>query len=286
MPAGYVYVGKVWTGVAVILLVLAAATAIFLLSFVYPPGFFAFSDMAGLKPYFVLAVPACVGLHAGLLAIKPRAILHPLLFWTALFGLPLAIVALGALFRAFFPLAVYSIPSISSWPTLDRGDVVAAYGARALCGQPIPKPGEMIIYKHNGSTYIKRVVARAGDTVLIRKGDLILNGAAVETQTVGSAPLDPADPKSPVGLVRVEKLANGANYKTLLTSDDGQTDEFGPYRVPPNSWFVLGDNRDNSLDSRTEGPVPQGAVCGVASKVVNARLASRIGQELGSPSTH
>ena len=137
--------------------------------------------------------------------------------------------------------------------------------------------------------YIKRVIGLPGDIIEVRGGQVILNGTAVKQKAMkplrlpvdGNAPCSPdqfpgarvhgADGRDYCELpVRQEILPNG---KTYLTIDMGPSalDWYGPVRVPADHVFLMGDNRDNSADSRAPlaenglgGPVPWEAIGGRA----------------------
>lgn len=192
----------------------------------------------------------------------------------------LAIVVL--IFRSFI-FSPFSIPSESMLPTLWNGDYLLAakwpYGisshslplgldlfdGRVMAGQP--ERGDVVIFKHpvDGSEYIKRAIGLPGDTVELRGGQIVLNGTPVPKTRIEDF-LIPVSSNTDCawGAVREgdaagdvhcryarfrETLPSGASYDVL---DFGQTpaDNYGPVIVPEGRMFVMGDNRDNSQDSR------------------------------------
>ncbi|MEM9618529.1 MAG: signal peptidase I [Pseudomonadota bacterium] len=167
---------------------------------------------------------------------------------------------------------MYYIPSESMLPTLTVGDRIAvnkfAYGysrhsvpfsigpdldtpsGRAFYNAP--KRGEIVVFKHprDGKTLIKRVVGLPGDKVAIDKGRLYLNGVLVSRQLEDAY----AYREHAGGVMRVgqfvETLQDGDTHQILERNDQYPGDFFGPLVIPENHIFVMGDNRDNSLDSR------------------------------------
>jgi signal peptidase I len=204
-------------------------------------------------------------------------------------------VAAGA-FVAYLALttvafAQYSIPSESMVPHLEVGDRVTvskfAYGysryslpfnigallpesAHRLFEQT-PHRGDVAVFVHpkTGETMIKRVIGLPGDVIEVRDGALVINGAAVET-TQPQLLLRRAYPRGREWAQRYEEtLPGGVTHAVHNLTDTGDFDNFGPYTVPAGHFFAMGDNRDNSLDSRWQGmgPVPMENLIGRAELV-------------------
>lgn len=157
----------------------------------------------------------------------------------------------------------YKIPSQSMEDTLLVGDFLLAnkfvYGARMplvdwrLPAISEPEPGDVVIfiYPRDGVTkYIKRCVAGPGDTVEVKDKTLFVNSAEFPMPEFAKF-IDTTDD----GSVRIQPRRDGG-----LDSRDN----FGPYVVPENCYFMMGDNRDNSYDSRWWGPVPYELILGEA----------------------
>lgn len=140
----------------------------------------------------------------------------------------------------------YHIPTSSMENTLLTGDFIVAnkflYGARIpftsyrLPAVRPPRPGDIITFKWPGdrkTDYVKRCVAIAGQTVEVRNKVLYVDNVAL------------ADPEQ----------SKHTDRRVIPRGKNGR-DNFGPYLVPEGSVFAMGDNRDNSYDSRFWGPVP------------------------------
>lgn len=178
------------------------------------------------------------------------------------------------------------IPSGSMRPTLLEGDVVLvnrlAYDLKlpltdvALLRLGEPQRGDVVTFSSpvDGTRLIKRIVAGPGDVVALRGGQLMVNGQRAHylqpqrvTETLGSGVTWPA--------TRLQE-AQGSGPTHAVQYLDGRFPQrdFGPLTVPADSFFMLGDNRDNSQDSRFIGVVPRRLLIGHAHRVlVSADLA-------------
>jgi signal peptidase I len=176
----------------------------------------------------------------------------------------------------------YTIPSASMEPTLEIGDYVlvnkAAYGwsRQSLPFNPAlphgrifehqPERGDVVVFRRpsdGAKTLIKRLVGLPGDRIQLRGGVLIINGMAIPRQVTGQA--SEATPFGPLPVTRYrESLPGGPTYRVNSFGSETAAGNTGVYVVPAGCYFVMGDNRDNSLDSRFDpGPVKRGqASCG------------------------
>lgn len=175
------------------------------------------------------------------------------------------LIAIGIRTVAFEP---FNIPSGSMIPTLLVGDYLFVskysygYSRFSLPLSPplfsgrifgsLPKRGDVAVFKLPRDTsedYIKRIIGLPGDTVQMKDGQLFINGKQVERAAAGEY-TDDSDGPAIVLRRYIETLPNGVKHPILKASDDGPLDNTQEYHVPPGYVFAMGDNRDNSLDSR------------------------------------
>ena len=147
------------------------------------------------------------------------------------------------------PLAAYSIPSRSMLPTLLVGDHVLvdknAYHDRA------PERGDVVVFKLPRANYIYRIIGLPGDRIQVIRGRLHINGKMVARTPLGQY-IDIMRDGYKVRYKRYrETLPNGVSYAVLERGDDTPfVDNTDVYVVPKGHYFMMGDNRDNSQDSR------------------------------------
>ncbi|PHP68293.1 signal peptidase I [Zhengella mangrovi] len=196
-------------------------------------------------------------------------------------ALILAVIIRSLLFQPF------SIPSGSMRPTLLEGDYLFvnkwSYGysrhsfpfspdlfeGRIWGGQP--ERGDVVVFKfppNPSLDYIKRLIGLPGDHVQMKDGVLYINGEAVKREKVGQIDNpDITELDRPVDVYR-ETLPNGVSYDTLDITPNGVSDTTREFIVPPGHYFMMGDNRDNSNDSRLSvGFVPYENLVGKATVI-------------------
>ncbi|BCH25896.1 signal peptidase I [Mesorhizobium sp. L-8-3] len=193
-------------------------------------------------------------------------------------ALLLALVIRTLLFQPF------SIPSGSMRPTLLEGDYLFVtkwaygYSRYSLPFSPnlfsgriwdsAPERGDVVVFKfppNPSLDYIKRVVGLPGDRIQMKDGQLFINDVAVPRVKVGQIDNpDVTEVDRPVDVYR-ETLPNGVTYDTLDLTPNSIGDNTREFVVPPGHYFMMGDNRDNSTDSRfTVGYVPEDNLVGRA----------------------
>ncbi|MFZ4762813.1 MAG: signal peptidase I [Alphaproteobacteria bacterium] len=198
--------------------------------------------------------------------------------------------ALAATIIRCFAYEPFNIPSGSMIPTLEVGDYIFvskfSYGYSAkssFFGLPIfngrilfgegnkPQRGDVVVFKLPSDPsvdYIKRLIGVPGDTVQVKEGRLYVNGVIVERKTEGSRDEKVADATITYQLYQ-EKLPN-KTYAMMERSDDWALDNTQLFTVPSGYYFMMGDNRDNSTDSRVldhVGFVPEENLVGRAETI-------------------
>ena len=189
--------------------------------------------------------------------------------------------------RAFFPVILvvfvlrsfivepFRIPSGSMLPSLYIGDFILvskfSYGIRLpLINQKVfsigtPKRGEVLVfrYPHDEKTnYIKRVVGLPGDIVDYKNKRLRINGNVVDLQKSNREDTEQGTQSNEQVRVHIERLGK-SSHGILLDTSLGSRD-YTRIVVPPDKYFVMGDNRDHSNDSRFWGFVPEENIVGRA----------------------
>lgn len=184
----------------------------------------------------------------------------------------------------------FTIPSESMEPGLLKGDYIIVtkftYGwsrhsipfspplpAGRLMGKPVNR-GDVVVFqlpRDDKQTLIKRIVGLPGDRIQVKGGVLYVNDVPNKQTPMGIVE-DPGDVGVPVAQIR-ETDKNGGNYVTFDRQAGHEGDDTEVYVVPENHYFAMGDNRDNSLDSRWPeeigvGYVPADNVVGKAQIVL------------------
>ncbi|MDX1454174.1 MAG: signal peptidase I [Gammaproteobacteria bacterium] len=185
--------------------------------------------------------------------------------------------------RSFFPILLvilllrsfvaepFRIPSQSMLPTLERGDFILvsknSYGIHMpafefeIMATGKPERGDVIVFRYPPdprSDYIKRVIGLPGDTVTLHGYRIYINGEMVPQERVGEAFTPDGDPA-----ILFEETIGDKRHLVYRMPNRVQHYERS-YTVPAGHYFVMGDNRDNSNDSRIWGYVPEENLSGKA----------------------
>lgn len=232
-------------------------------------------------------------------------------FWETVKTVFWALVIAGFIRTLFFQ--PFWIPSSSMKPTLLIGDFLfvnkMAYGYTehscpfSMCpfidGRWLPRDperGDVAVFKNplTQVDFIKRVVGLPGDTIQMVDGQVLLNGVTLE-QTVVDPFVEIKERQGPLGGIprcqnsagmgaecvkerSIEVLPEGKSYEVLNIVDNYVTDNTGVFTIPEDTFFFIGDNRDNSGDSRTPqlGLVPGEMLIGRADRVIFSAAGQRI----------
>ncbi len=175
------------------------------------------------------------------------------------------------LFMRIFLVEAFRIPSGSMEPTLLQGDFLfankAVFGAeipflhRRLPAAREPHDGDLVIFdsvEEPGRKLVKRLMGVPGDTVSMRNGEVIRNSRELDEPFAVHA--DPVLSETPAVRARMRAWQLPHLIEVAPETYDPDLHDWGPIVVPPDSLFVLGDNRDASYDGRYWGFVPRGNV--------------------------
>ena len=172
------------------------------------------------------------------------------------------------------------VPTGSMKPTILEGDRVfvnklaydlkVPFTTRHLAEWSNPHRGDVVVFfsPRDGQRLVKRVVGVPGDTIELHNDSLVLNGQSVEYKPIAVdlvRDLAPADRARQV--YALEQLPGQSHVVAAIPSVPALRN-FGPCRVPEGSYFMMGDNRDDSFDSRYFGPVERRRIVGQATSVV------------------
>ncbi len=197
-------------------------------------------------------------------------------------GASIGLLTLVEYSQSFFPVLLFvlvirsfvfepfRIPSGSMMPTLLKGDFIFvqkyAYGLRLpvtetkIIETGAPKRGDVVVFRLPSDpsiNYIKRVVGLPGDVVVYRRHQLTINGEVVE--------FEPHPHASNSDTRYIEQL--GAREHEIRINSESHVRGDGEFEVPEDHYFMMGDNRDNSTDSRFIGYVPESHLVGEAVRI-------------------
>jgi signal peptidase I len=208
-------------------------------------------------------------------AVRQRSVLGTLLLIIVLVPLTIAVLLSPFLIRTFL-FQPFNIPAGSMKPALFVGDYIFvskySYGYNrysfpfspplALISGRVfasdPERGDVVVFrlpKDPSIDYVKRVIGLPGDRIQMINGVLHINGTPVKREQIGDF-VETDDNGREVHIKQWrETLPNGVSHPTLDMIENGFYDNTKEYRVPAGHYFMMGDNRDNSSDSRVENQV-------------------------------
>lgn len=233
----------------------------------------------------ILAITLVMAIDVVRLAIKQREIRANwynrwwiyLVFVLVAMGMTGAFELMGG--NKVLAVRTFSIPSISNLPTLQVGDhFIADNRAYELRG---PARGDVVVFRlprDESVDYVKRVIGLPGDKIQLTDGIVSINGVPVDRNRTK----DFVQPDGQTVQQYLETLPNGRSFLTLDLGTTSPGDNTAETEVPPDHYFVLGDNRDNSADSRfpNVGTVPRGNIFARAGGIYYSKDFKRIGRRI------
>ncbi len=193
---------------------------------------------------------------------------------------PMVVIAL-IVFSIRSSLADWNdVPTGSMKPTILEGDRVfvnklaydlkVPFTTRHIVQWGNPQRGQIVVFysPHDGQRLVKRVIGLPGDTVELRHNALILNGEPVDYRPLPQELLRDVPVSDRAAQVFAGEQLPGRPHKVAAIPGVSARRDFGPIVVPQERYFVMGDNRDNSFDSRYFGTVERKSIIGEATSVV------------------
>jgi signal peptidase I len=274
----------------VVSLILGAAVLAYMLNFTHAP-----SVVGDVQPWMLdvanLGLTAIVAALAWRAAAKQREVVRAspvrLLGYLAIWLVPFALVLVPMSVR-FFYMQPFRIPAGSMEPALHVGDFVlvskSSYGYGPYSTAPLigliqrnenesraPARGDIAIFRPTSEPerdFVKRVVGLPGDRIQMINGVLHINASPVQLEALGSTEVSSYDGATQIVQAYRETLPNGVSY-TILDAGVTELDNTREYIVPPDHYFMMGDHRDNSADSRIfVGMVPIDSFVGRVDHIV------------------
>lgn len=206
--------------------------------------------------------------------------LHPKLkLWLKLLR-DIAVMAL-LIFGARSAIADWNhVPTGSMKPTIVEGDLIfvnrLAYDLKIpfttwhIAEWDHPKRGEIVVFfsPANGDRLVKRVVGVPGDIIAMHRNRLYINGKPLAYGPLDQKFMGALSPDAKRRYQFAEEHLNGTGHPVMALGDEVPGSSFGPVKVPEGKYMMLGDNRDNSADSRYFGFVERSAIVGRATAII------------------
>jgi signal peptidase I len=193
-------------------------------------------------------------------------------------ALAVFLVMAGVVVYYFVAYRVVRVPTASMANTIIPGDSV-------LCSRQVGEisRGDIVIFKLPEDPkvmYMHRVIGLPDETIQVKGHRIFINGVELPEER---ALVHLTGPEGPSSVNKVEPKPQGAGYRVFYDADRYSDDaDFeinpdvkygvaGPYKIPPDNYFLLGDSRDNSRDSRFWGTVPRDLIAGKAIMIVDSK---------------
>jgi signal peptidase I len=171
------------------------------------------------------------------------------------------------------------VPTGSMKPTIIEGDRVyinklawdlkLPYTTWRLAQWDNPKRGDIAVFysPKDGTRLIKRVIGLPGDQIEMNNETLLINGKPAQYTPFPTPTILPENEQH-TSLFAAETIQNTKTHPIMTIPNRQALRSFGPITIPDNSYFMMGDNRDDSFDSRYFGPVPRNKILGRATAIV------------------
>jgi signal peptidase I len=143
-------------------------------------------------------------------------------------------------------------------------DIRLPYTNIVILSHSRPESGDVVMYRppQEDYTVFKRVIGGPGDTVAMRDNRVEINGVALQYEPVDAADYLSVAEENKLGAVIETEAGHGPPHLTTHTPGACSHASFDPVQVPDDHYFVMGDNRDNSKDSRMYGSIPRASIVG------------------------
>lgn len=177
---------------------------------------------------------------------------------------------------------IYKVPTESMKPTLLPHDRIfvnkAAYGFKVpftkwlLRKGAAPQRGDIVVFQTPSypNVIVKRIMGIPGDSLLLRNNMLFINGVSAQYHPLNGDSSAGMSHTRQDSIILLNEEADARKHSIMLIASKASISTFGPVVVPEGKYFILGDNRDNSLDSRHFGMITRKDIFGKATRVVFA----------------